>query len=86
MTSRPALVYGIAKQTRHGNQTEFMITSYHGKADIIEAVLTKVNQVLVRFAAGAGLLTKPERWAKLLRFIFREFYADRPPQAPPAPG
>jgi hypothetical protein len=86
VTSRPALVYGIAKQTTHGNQSKVTITSCHGKADVIEKVLTKVNRFLIRFAASAEQLTKRERWARLLRVIFREFYAKPPIGALPAPG
>jgi len=79
ISSRPALVYGIAKQTRHGNQAKVTITSYHGKADAIETVLTHVGRFLTRFAACAEQLTRPQRWASLLRVIFREFYPDTPP-------
>ena len=74
VTSRPALVYGIAKQTRHGNQTKVTITSCHGKADVIEQALGKVSRFLTRFAASAEQLSRERRWAALLRVIFREFY------------
>ena len=46
ITSRPALVYWIAKQTKHGNQAKVTITSCHGKAEVIAAVLSKVNRFL----------------------------------------
>jgi hypothetical protein len=85
ITSRPALVYGIAKQTKHGNQTKVTITSCHGKAEVIAAVLSKVNRFLTRFAASAEQLSRAERWARLLRVIFREFYPSGPVAALPAP-
>jgi len=74
VTSRPALVYGIAKQTRHGNQTKVTITSCHGKADVIETVLGEVSRFLTRFAASAEQLSRADRWAALLRVILRECY------------
>ena len=40
MTNRPVLVFGIAKQTKHENQAEVTITSFHGKAEVIVAVLS----------------------------------------------
>ncbi len=85
ITSRPALVYGIAKQTKHGNQTKVTITSCHGKAEVIATVLSKVNRFLTRFAASAEQLSRAERWARLLRVIFREFYSSGPVAALPAP-
>ena len=84
-SSRPALVYGIARQTRHSNQTTLTITSNHGKAKSIERILTSVGQFLNRFAASAEQLTQKQRWASLLRIIFREFYAEPAPKALPAP-
>lgn len=80
ISSRPALVYGIAKKTSHGNQAKVTIRSYHGKAEVIEAVLTHVGSFLTRFAARAEQLSRPQRWASLLRAIFREFYSDRVPR------
>lgn len=86
VTSRPALVYGIAKQTRHGNQSRVTITSCHGKAEEIQTMLTKVNRFLTRFAASAEQLTRMDRWARLLRVIFREFFAGHNQSALPQPG
>jgi hypothetical protein len=33
ITSRPLLLYGVGRQTRHANQTTITITSTHGKAE-----------------------------------------------------
>jgi len=53
VTSRPALVYGIAKRTTHGNQSRVTITSCPGKADVIAKLLDNVNRFLLRFTAAA---------------------------------
>ena len=43
ITSRPLALHGIARQTRHGNQTTVEITSTHSKAAQIAEILTKVS-------------------------------------------
>jgi hypothetical protein len=78
VTSRPALVYGVAKRTTHGNQSKVTITSCHGKAEVIEKLLENVNQFLLRFAAAAEQLKRKQRWAKLIRIILREFFQAKP--------
>jgi len=45
---------------------------------VITAVLGQVNRFLTRFAASAEQLSRAERWARLLRVIFREFYPRGP--------
>jgi len=72
-TSRPLLVYGLAKKTRHGQQTRLTVTSNHGRKTKIQAILTGVGGVLGRFARSAEQLSRHERWALLLRMILREF-------------
>ena len=46
ITSRPLALHGIARQTRHGNQTTVEITSTHAKASQIAEILTKVSAFL----------------------------------------
>src|ERR1019366_2610627 len=48
ITSRPLALHGIARQTRHGNQTTVEITSTHAKASQIAEILTKVSGFLRR--------------------------------------
>ncbi len=48
--------------------------------EAIEAVLTHVGSFLTRFAARAEQLSRPQRWASLLRVILREFYSGRVPR------
>src|SRR5215469_1446379 len=43
ITSRPLALHGIARRTRHGNQTKVEVTSTHSKARAIAAALSKVN-------------------------------------------
>src|ERR1035437_3625110 len=73
ITSRPLALHGIARQTRHGNQTTVEITSTHAKASQIAEILTKVSGFLKRIKATAEQLTQGERWKLILSAAFRQF-------------
>jgi hypothetical protein len=81
-TSRPLLLHGIARQTRHSQQARLTITSSHGKAAKVQRCLEAVSAFLQRFRKAAEQLGREEKWALLLRAIFREFYERKGP-APP---
>ena len=61
ITSRPLALHGIARQTRHGNQTTVEITSTHAKAAQIAEILTKVSGFLKRIKTTAEQLAQEER-------------------------
>ena len=73
VTSRPLALHGIARQTRHGNQTTVEITSMHSKALRIEEILTKVSRFLQRIKASAEQLAEGEKWKLILSAAFRSF-------------
>jgi hypothetical protein len=73
ITSRPLALHGIARQTRHGNQTTVEITSTHAKAAQIAEILTKVSGFLKRIKTTAEQLTQPETWKLILSAAFRQF-------------
>ncbi len=73
ITSRPLALQGVARQTRHGNQTTVEITSTHAKAAQIAKVLTKVSAFLKRIKATAEQFTQGERWKLILSAAFRQF-------------
>ncbi len=73
ITSRPLALHGIARQTRHGNQTTVEITSTHAKAGQIAEILTKVSAFLKRIKTTAEQLTQGERWKLILSAAFRQF-------------
>ena len=78
-TSRPLLLHGIARQTRHGNQTTLTITSNHAQAQAIRQALEAVSQLLQRLRQTAEQLTAKQRWRQLLRFIFRDWLKNQSP-------
>ena len=73
ITWRPLALHGIARQTRHGNQTTVEITSMHAKASQIAEILTKVSSFLKRIRTSAEQLTQRERWKLILSVAFRYF-------------
>ncbi len=73
ITSRPLALHGIARQTRHGNQTTVEITSTHAKASQIAEILTQVSGFLKRIKTTAEQLTQRERWKLILSAAFRQF-------------
>jgi len=77
VTSRPLALYGIARRTRHGNQTTVEIISMHSKAGLIAAALTKVSGFLKRIKATAEQLTQAERWRLILSAAFQNFFVAR---------
>lgn len=72
ITSRPLALHGIARQTRHGNQTTVEITSTHAKASTIAEILTNVSRFLKRIKATAEQLTHWQRWKLILSAAFRQ--------------
>ena len=77
ITSRPLALQGIARQTRHGNQTTVEITSTHAKASQIADILTKVSVFLKGIRTTAEQLTRAERWRLILSAAFRQFLGGR---------
>jgi hypothetical protein len=90
ITSRPLALHGIARQTRHGNQTTVEITSTHAKASQIAEILTKVSGFLKRIKTTAEQLTQGERWKLILSAAFRQLLGGKvigsPGRLADAPG
>ena len=73
ITSRPLALHGIARRTRHSNQTTVEVTSTHAKAGLIAASLTKVSAFLKRIKETAEQLTKDSTWRLILSAAFQQF-------------
>jgi hypothetical protein len=82
ITSRPLLLHGIARRTRHGRQTTLTITSLHAKARAMSQALERASAFLARVRATAEQLSRGERWRLILSWIFRQFLHGRPLGAP----
>ena len=77
ITSRPLALHGIARQTRHGNQTKVEVTSTHSKALAMATALSKVSGFLKRIRATAEQLSQAARWRLILSAAFQSFLRGR---------
>jgi len=73
ITSRPLALHGIARRTRHSNQTTVEVTSTHSKAAVIAEVLARVSGFLKRIKATAEQFTQSVRWRLILSAAFQQF-------------
>ena len=73
ITSRPLALQGIARLTRHANQTTVEITSTHSKAPLITEILNKVSAFLKCLKTSAEQLTQPDRWRLILSKAYQAF-------------
>ncbi len=77
ITTRPLLLHGIARRTRHGRRTTLTITSSHAKAKQVRRALEAASGFLQRVAATAEQLGSISRWRLILSWIFRDFLDGR---------
>lgn len=72
ITSRPLLLSGVARLTQHAGQSRLVVTLMHGAADQIKEMIANVRKGLDVVLVNAPQLTKPERWAALVRYIIEK--------------
>ena len=73
ITSRPLALHGIARRTRHGNQTTIEVTSAHSKAPLIAQALRRASGALKHIKEIAEQLTRASRWKLILSAAFQHF-------------
>lgn len=77
ITTRPLLLHGIARRTRHAQRTTLTITSSHAKARKIRLALEAASRFPKQLAATAEQLGKISSWRLILSWIFRDFLHGR---------
>ena len=79
ITSRPLALQGIARMTRHANQTTVEVTSTHSMAASITKALVKVSGILhkIKIKAIAEQLTHTTKWRLILSAAFLFFLRGR---------
>ena len=83
ITSRPLLLHGVAKQTRHAGQTILTVTSTHAKTEMIHPIFRPLVDFLREIRMNAEQLTCEERWRRILSRIFAVFLCGRLLTPPP---
>lgn len=78
VTSRPTLLGGVARQTRHAGQIRLSVNLSHARSAEIKEKLTRASQFLRGIIAPAEQLSQPERWRRILAKIFEKFLDGRP--------
>ena len=84
-TTRPLMLDGIGRQTKHSNQTTLTITSNHAKAVELRQVLESMSLFLQRLALTATQLSLSQRWRWLLKYIFRDWLKNSAPDTALSP-
>ena len=77
ITSRPLLLYAIARQTTSARQKTFTVTSSHGKITEVKERLRWISTALNWIKKQAEQFSIKERWAALLSIIFSKFLNGR---------
>jgi hypothetical protein len=71
ITSRPLLLYGVARQTKHAGQTTLKISSNHAKSSAVVIVLQKLNEFLKWLKISAEQLEVEQRMALIVKKAFQ---------------
>jgi len=77
ITSRPLMLFGVAKKTKHANQKKLTITSMHGNHQIVYDKITLITNFLRRIKHYAEQFTIKEIWRRVLSAIFIKFLNGR---------
>src|SRR5918995_111649 len=83
ITSRPLLLHGVARRTRHAGQTTLIITSAHGSAGKAQAALTRIAAFFADLRSTAEQLTTEQRWYRILSQALVRYLNGSPLRPPP---
>ena len=78
VTSRPALLGGVARQSRHAGQTRLSVNLSHARSAQIKEKLKQASRFLCGLITTAEQLSQSERWRRILAKIFEKFLDGRP--------
>ncbi len=78
-TSRPMMMDGVARVTRHGRQTTLVLTIAHSAAAGLRESFEEMARFL-RELPTAPQLAQVERWCRILERAFQKYYPDRGPR------
>ncbi len=73
VTTRPELLGGVARQTRHAGQTRISVNLSHSKGSRIKTQLAEASAFLQSLLSTAEQLSNAQRWERILLRIFEKF-------------
>ena len=85
ITSRPLLLSGVARLTRHAGQSRLLLTLTHAAGDRIKSMIANIRAGLSHVLASTPQLQKSDRWPALVRYIVDRILSAKP-KNPPPPG
>ena len=83
ITSRPLLLHGVARRTRHAGQTRLTVTSCHGRRRHVVRALGRIAKFFRDLRQTAEQLTIEEKWLRILAEALRKYLHGRKPGQPP---
>ena len=83
ITSRPLLLHGIARQTRHAGRTTVTISPMHAMADKARQAYTRIAAFFAELRATAEQLPAEYRWRVILSRALVKYLKGRPLAPPP---
>ena len=73
ITSRPALLGGVARMTKTGGRRTVKVSLQHEKSAELQGMILGVSRTLQRFGVITEGLREDQRWGCLLTYIFRRW-------------
>jgi len=73
VTSRPALLEGVARMTKSGGRRTIKVSLQHEKSGELHGLILNISRTLQRFSAITEGWQQKQRWACLLTYIFRRW-------------
>lgn len=73
VTSRPLMLYGVAKEIKHAGQTTLRVTSMHGTANEVCKKMGIISSILHKLKEYAEQFTLVLIWRRVLSVIFAKF-------------
>lgn len=77
ITSRPLMLYGVGRATKHAGQTKLRVTSMHGKNQLIRKKLKTISSILYKIGRYAEQYASVKIWRGVLSVIFSKFLKGR---------
>ena len=83
ITSRPLLLTGVGRQTKHSDQKKITITSTHGKQEKLAGAYHRLIALFNALKTIAPQLTSAQCWSRMLEQVMAQFKVKKGTTDPP---